>query len=228
MFELLKILFRSDNLLTEAFNTTSTMLEEDFNMFDKAVQALRRSDSKELGFDIYKADKKINKFEREVRRKVMAYLAVAQPKDTSAGLTLITIVTDVERIGDYTKNIYELATAYPPRLVAGKFEKDLAEFEQVITERFGKVTKAYSESDTELAAIVMQEHSKISKWCDIVVNEMISKPPDEFTIPQAITLTLYIRHLKRISSHLTNIVSSVVNPFPRKGYRNKEINNGRA
>ena len=37
----------------------------------------------------------------------------------------------------------------------------------------------------------------------------------------AVVLALYVRYLKRIESHLNNIVSSVVNPFPRIGFGSK-------
>ena len=36
---------------------------------------------------------------------------------------------------------------------------------------------------------------------------------------------LYIRFLKRISAHLMNIASSVVNPFDRIGFREKDPSN---
>ena len=37
-------------------------------------------------------------------------------------------------------------------------------------------------------------------------------------------VALYARYLKRVGGHSHNIVTSVVNPFPRIGYREK---NGR-
>jgi len=222
MFNLLKILFKSDDLLKTAYENTAMMLKEDFNMLDISAKALRFSDKPPLDYDIYAQDKKINQFERDVRRQVAAHLAVAHPVDVSAGLALISIVADVERIGDYTKNIYELATAYPRKLTAGNYEEKLIESERIITEKFDKVARAFASSDTELAALVMKEHHSISGWCDVVVRDMIINPPEDFTTSQAVTLSLYIRHLKRISSHLTNIVSSVVNPFPRIGYRTKD------
>jgi phosphate uptake regulator len=48
-----------------------------------------------------------------VRRKVLRYLAIAGTVDLVPGLVLTGIVIDIERIGDYTKNIAELATTYP-------------------------------------------------------------------------------------------------------------------
>jgi len=42
------------------------------------------------------------------------------------------------------------------------------------------------------------------------------------TVEYAVIYTLLSRYLKRVSSHLKNIASSVVNPFPRMGFRSPE------
>lgn len=222
MFDFLREMFSSDNLLQQAFDATAQMLRDDFTMFEESVRTLRHSDNAELKFDIFAADKKINKYEREVRRKVLTHMALNRPSDVAAGLVLVSVVSDVERIGDYTKNIAELASAHPKRLVGLMYEEKLCEVETIITEKFKQVTEAYSQSNEELAAELMSHHRDISKWCDEVVNQLISSPPDNISTSGAITLVLYIRFLKRVSAHLTNIVSSVINPFPRIGYRYKD------
>jgi len=223
MFQFLRELFSGDDLLKQCFDDTSEKLSEDFRMFQEAVRSLRHADTADLHFDIYAADKQINKFEREVRRKVFAHLAVAHPIDVAPGLILISVVNDVERIGDYTKNITELAKAHPKRLHGYKFEEALNDVEEKITHRFQQVAEAFAKSDENLAARLMQEHKEISNWCDSVQNQLIIGPTEGLFVGHAVTLALYVRFLKRIWAHLTNIASSVVNPFPRIGYRYKDI-----
>ena len=41
----------------------------------------------------------------------------------------------------------------------------------------------------------------------------------ELTRADAVTTALYARYLKRVASHLLNILSSIVNPFDLIGYR---------
>jgi phosphate uptake regulator len=223
MFRFLRDLFTGDDLLKDSFDATADMLREDFAMFEESVRTLRHSDTAELKFDIFAADKKINKFEREVRRKVFAHLAVAHPVDVAPGLILISVVNDVERIGDYTKNIAELAQAHPSRLHGYLFEDRLTDVEGKITERFKQVAEAFAKSDEELAARLMKEHPDISRWCDSVVNQIIVGPTEGLHVGHAVVLALYVRFIKRVWAHLTNIASSVVNPFPRIGYRYKDI-----
>jgi phosphate transport system protein len=225
MFRFLKELFTSDNLLQQAFEATAEMLREDYRMFKESVNTLRHSDTAELQIDIFAADKRINKYEREVRRKVLTHLALTQPGDVSLGLVLISVVIDVERIGDYSKNIAELAQAHPMPLHGFKYEQRLSEVEAAVDKKFRSVAEAYSKSDKKLASKLMKEHKKVANWCDSVVTELITCPPDDILVGHAVVLTMYIRFLKRISSHLTNIVSSVVNPFPRIGYRYKGKSN---
>jgi phosphate uptake regulator len=223
MLQFLRDLFKGDDLLKESFDATAKMLTEDYSMLQESIRSLRRSDTADLHFDIFAADKKINKFEREVRRKVFAHLAVAHPVDVAPGLILISVVSDVERIGDYTKNIAELARAHPRKLHGYLFEEKLSEVEKKITERFKQVAEAFTKSDEELAARLMREHRDISTWCDSVVNQIIIGPTEGLHVGHAVVLALYVRFLKRVWSHLTNIASSVVNPFPRIGYRYKDI-----
>jgi phosphate uptake regulator len=45
---------------------------------------------------------------------------------------------------------------------------------------------------------------------------------DKLDKPEAVTLALYVRYLKRVGAHLNNIASSIVNPFPRIGFKPKQ------
>ncbi|MCK4372048.1 MAG: PhoU domain-containing protein [candidate division Zixibacteria bacterium] len=119
MFSKFKELFSSESLLDAAFETALTMLEFDYKMYTASSKTLRESDTSELPFDIKKTDRKINKFEREVRRNVLTHLSIAGTQNIVPGLALVSIVIDVERIGDYTKNIAGLAQMHPTRLNGG-------------------------------------------------------------------------------------------------------------
>ena len=52
MFNKFKELFSSENLLDIAFNTTLTMLDFDYKMYDASRGSLRESDNAELPFDV--------------------------------------------------------------------------------------------------------------------------------------------------------------------------------
>ncbi|MFH2054633.1 MAG: PhoU domain-containing protein [bacterium] len=225
MFKALLELFRRDNLIDQAIAESVKMLGETKMMFAESTKALRHSDTAELGFDIVAKDKMINKFQREVRRKVITHLTVAGTEHSlTAGLVLISIVIDVERIGDYTKNIYELAVSHPQRLDGGLFETALLRIEEEINRRFVDAEKAFRESDDVLAREMMRKHRPITSECEAIISEIIAEKDPSLPVHEAVPLALYIRFLKRVSAHLTNIVSSVANPFPRIGFRDKTAN----
>lgn len=215
-------LFGKENLLEQAIETTIKMLEFDREMFIASVESLRKHDDARLPFDIYEKDKQINKYEREVRRDVLTHLSITGTQNIVPGLVLVSIVIDVERIGDYTKNITELASAYPTRLHGGIFEDDLAEIEQIATDRFDKITKVIADMDIDVARAIMSGHRNVSARVDEIQFEIIGEKDKSLTTGNAIVLALYFRYLKRIASHLTNIASSIVNPFPRIGFQAKE------
>jgi phosphate transport system protein len=223
MFNKFKELFSSENLLDTAFSTTLTMIEFDHKMFLASSETLRNKDTADLSFNIHQTDRKINKYEREVRRKVLTHLTIAGTQNIVPGLVLVSIVIDVERIGDYTKNIAELAMKHPSRLKVGRFEKELTEIEDAIRDHFPKVIQVLTKQDKELGHSVMQLEDAIAKKSDKIADEIIcGENKSKFlTTSDAVVLALYARFLKRINAHLTNIASAIVNPFPRIGFREK-------
>lgn len=48
---------------------------------------------------------------------------------------------------------------------------------------------------------------------------MIKGRDDSLSRGDTVTLALYVRYLKRVAAHLSNVLSSVLNPFELIGYR---------
>jgi phosphate transport system protein len=224
MFNKFKELFSSENLLDAAFKTTLKMLDFDYKMYDASRRSLREFDNADLPFDIKQTDRKINKYEREVRRNVLTHLTIAGTQNLVPGLVLVSIVIDVERIGDYTKNIAGLAKIHPGRLQGGKHEPALKNIEAIIEENFGKVIESLKTQDKKVARSVLQVEEKIAKASDTIVNDLILGDNKPMSVSDAVAVAMYARYLKRIDAHLTNTASSIVNPFPRIGFREKKKN----
>ena len=113
-------LWREDNSLTQAVHDSHNMLESTLEMFRQSVDSLRRSDNGEVDRSVYEKDQIVNKYEQEVRGKVLKHLAVTGGVNLIPGLILTSIVIDIERIGDYTKNIVDLAISHPKKLTCGE------------------------------------------------------------------------------------------------------------
>jgi phosphate uptake regulator len=195
------------------------MLDIDLTMFKASIHSLRKLDSADIDIDIFGMDKKINEFERDVRRKVMTHLAIGGKEDIGSGLVLVSVVIDIERIGDYTKNIYDLAVNHPKKLEGGIIEDRLAEIENISLKLVEDSIDAFKNQNIEKARNLMGSYKKnISSQCDTITNDIISGKVGDIKVGRATALALYARYLKRIAAHSRNLISSIVNPFERIGY----------
>ena len=166
-------------------------------------------------------DQKINQYEIEIRRKVMEHLSLSPRQDTTAALVLTTITVDIERIGDYSKNAFELWEIYGKQVNDEPVFQRLKQIYFNLKTMFDDTIKALAESDIEIAHSVMQTHVVNSKDCEEIIAALIRTPScsDEMKSNQEVLAALASRYLKRTSAHLKNIASSIVNPFDRIGFK---------
>tara|TARA_Y100001968_G_scaffold73347_1_gene64795 strand:- start:242 stop:907 length:666 start_codon:yes stop_codon:yes gene_type:complete len=212
-------LLKSDSLFEQALSECHEMLEIVREMFNSSTNSLRNPKTEEHPLNIYEMDKKINHFERDVRRKIMTHLTVNPQQDLSSGLVLVSVVIDIERMGDYTKNIYDLAVKYPEKLSTGKYEDAISKMEDDVKNYLNQTIDAFKNQDIELGRKLMEEYkTDISSVSNEIVNEVVASKDSDLSAGQASALCLYLRYLKRISAHSRNLISSIVNPFERIGY----------
>lgn len=214
--------FQSDSLMERAFNMSFEMLEITNQMFKESKRVLRKSDTSEFTYDVNKEDAKINKMQREVRKDVFNHLAMAGNVDLSSGMVLASIVIDLERIGDFTKNIVEIAQNHPQRLHAGDFENNLIELEKAVEDSFGRTIYCFKNEDEKAAFNLLKEYKWVSRKFDVKIESLMRGEDSTLTVGSAVSLAIYLRALKRIFSHLRNVASSVVNPFHRIGFKPKK------
>jgi Na+/phosphate symporter len=218
-------MFRKESLLQQAYNRSQEMLEADLEMFLAATRSLREHDDARIDIDIYAKDQLINAYEREVRRKVLTHLAVTSSRSIHACLVLVSIVIDIERIGDLTKNIVELALLHPGELTCGTHERDIRKIETTVKTMFTLLIEAMPKNDEAKAKEVMSEHWWIARRSDEILAALIGHDDSGLPCKEAVSTALYVRFLKRISAHLMNVASSVVNPFDRIGFRGDDPDN---
>lgn len=212
-------IFKEGDLYSQALGDCHEMLDITERMFVASVESLRRKDTAEVELDIYATDQVINRFEREVRRKVMTHLAISGKAELTSGLVLVSIVVDIERIGDYAKNIYDLAQHHPEKLSAGSLEGQVAELETAVSDMLARAIKAFKSADADQARKLMTGYKQnISKRCDEITFGLVSGQFDDIKHADQVAVALYLRFLKRIGAHSRNMISSVVNPFERIGY----------
>jgi len=214
-------LFRKDSLMDRAYRRSSMMLDITLSMFLKAKTSLRYTDSDQVDIDIYDRDAEVNRYQREVRRHVFKHLTMRGVERLPSGLVLVSIVINIERIGDYTKNMIELAMNHSRRLRGGKFETDLQRVETAVEDNFIRTKSSFESADEKTALQLLKEYEWVNRVCDDCLFRLIKEDDKNIESGDAVSLALYFRWLKRINSHLRNISSSVVNPFDRIGFKPK-------
>ena len=221
MFKKLFSVFQRDTLMDRSYRRSFLMLDITREMFLSARNSLRQTATNHLEINIYDKDIEVNRYEREVRRNVFNHLAISGPETLPSGLVLVSIIVDIERIGDYAKNMVELAMNHPAKLETGVFESDLQRVESAVEDNFARTKECFEKADAETARELLKEYEWVSRLCDRRLFALVRQEDKSIPSGDAVSLAMYFRWLKRINSHLRNVTTSVVNPFDRIGFRPK-------
>lgn len=213
--EIYKI-WKGKNLLKDVLKEIDEMYKINEEMFKIVINALFKEEKIEI--DIYREDRKINRYEMNIRKRILEHLAVSPYQDVTASLILIGVVRDIERIGDFCKNILELSCLYGKKLSKDSYVNIFDGVVKQIEEMFKLTKEAFGNSDIEKGKIVMDKHSKeiapnLSRLIEDIINDK------DIKVKEAVIYVLLSRYLKRVSAHLMNIASSVVNPFHKIRHR---------
>ncbi len=214
MFESFLSFWKQSDILSVAYKEVGRMLLIAKNMYYYSMNVLLEGQQEKR--DLYKEDQELNKLQIDVRRKVLEHLAISPNQDITPSLVLISIIIDIERIGDYSKNLLELSHKYPEKM-EGTYVKEIIKLKKVVDDNFEKTIEAFTKCNKELGKKVMESHAEIAKKCEAIVERLVDDPHIGSRL--GIIYALLARYLKRVSAHLKNVSSSVVNPFHRLGYR---------
>jgi len=220
IFKDILAIWKSDNLLSQAWEDSLRMLSLSNDIFVQSIQYFNSGENIDAVKALKKEDQSINDYYQLVRRKVLTHYSIDKPPiDTSGGLTLINMVVDIERIGDYCKNISDLTLMREGPMDFGELSNEMKSIEEEVESRFTKTIKAIQDQDEALADELLKSYKKmITKVSDDIVKNVASGKIQFKDSSQGASIVLYARYLKRIGAHLKNITSTIVNPYDRIGY----------
>ena len=221
VFKDLVNIWKSEDSLSQAWASSNEMLTLSHEMFVDSVNALRSGEKNKVIKSIKQRDTDINEYHRDIRKKVVTYYSISKDvTNIHSGLVLINMFVDIERLGDYTKNILDLAKHHPEKLISENISDDLRVIEKAVIGRFGDTIKAVEKMDEEIAKDLIKSYrNDLGKLSDSLVASSISGNLQIGEEHKASSMVLYARYLKRIGAHLKNITSVVVNPFESVGYK---------
>ena len=169
---------------------------------------------------VYEMDIEVNQLERAVRKQVASHLSVpGNQADMPYCLLLMTLVKDVERIGDYAKNLSEVRDFCPLPLPEDDIKAELLEIRHEVEEISQSMTDVLDISDTDHALMFIRRGRETSRRCKLLV-QRIAKGRNEACVTTA--QILGCRYYKRIGGHALNVFSSVVMPLHKVDYFDEE------
>ena len=203
-------------LIESAFNDVSSMLRQSSKMLDLALASLL--DNQALEVDLDDLDDVVDEGERMVRRTVLEHLAVNPEQDLVTSLILVSMVQDAERIGDFARGLAELVPlAQHPR--EGEFADRLREIISRLRPLFELCEEAFREGDVEKARKVVGTARELKRE-SIAVTADIAR--SDLSADMAVVYSGAARIFRRIGAHLSNICSSVSQPFDRIRHGDEE------
>jgi len=209
-------MLRAKSPLSSMLAEFTQMIEKTEWMFDASLQVLMAGrPAEEVEQEIYSKDREVNEHQRSIRRKIIRHLSLQPGTDLPACLVLMSVVKDAERMGDFCKNIFELGAVLDVTFDSGRYKTPFIELSEQVENLFGKTRKAFERSDEDIARSIMAKGPRISKQCDMLLKQLIV---DNLPTKKAVGYTLLARYFKRISSHLTNIATSVVTSVDKLDY----------
>ncbi len=162
-------------------------------------------------------DEEVNRLQVLTRREIVTSLSGPERGDMPYGLLLMSLVKDIERMGDYAKNL----AAVPSRthddvanrvMPEGEIVSELKRISESIVELAKQAKDVYSRCDQERARQLTSEGREVAKRCEALVDAIARS---DLSARMAVDLALATRFYKRIQGHLLNLLSAVIMPLDK-------------
>ena len=177
---------------------------------ENAISALTRRDTA-LAESTVGSDRKLDELEQEVANLAVRILALRQPmaSDLREIVSALKISSDLERMGDYAKNVAKRAIALnqlPPVKPAGSIPRMARLVQGIIKDTLD----AYIERDPERAVDAWRRDEEVDEMYTSIFRELLTyMMEDPRNITPCTHLLFVAKNIERIGDHATNIAEIV-------------------
>lgn len=201
-----------DDRLDNIEATIQRMFADDRVVFDLAMSTLLEGvEPGGVRREIQAIDRRVNEGERDVRRDLVIHASVVGAIDTPALLVYMSVVKDIERIGDYGKNLRDLADDGVDLSAFDEWHAITREVSSMISE----TAEVFRDRDHERARRLLGSGDVLLDRCDGIVSAIVRGEDDG---AHGVGRALAARYVKRVVAHLSNALSAVVMPIDRLDY----------
>ena len=205
--------------IEEVENLLVRMLQDGSAVFEAATAAVfGGGKSKETKQEVKSTDREINRAQRDVRRVLMLHTSVTGTIDLPLVLTYMSVVKDAERVGDYAKNVYDLAK-YGADFDVAPDRDQLIGYRDAVGQLIDDAAAVFQNRDVDEARrLIEKADGFLDEYDDHVKAAYASTGPASDAVARA----LYYRYLKRITAHVMNLMTSLVMPVDQLDYYDEE------
>lgn len=197
---------RYEKELKDVFDKLVLMCRHIETAIEKCVEALTSRDF-EIAREVDEEEKLIDRMEREIEQSCLRILLMEHPvaNDFHEVTAALKMITDLERIGDQTRDIAEITTQFDGKEYIKKMEH-IPEMAVIVIQMVKDGIHAYINRDIALARTLDRTDDKVDNLFNVVTNELIEfikQNPDG--AEQAIMFMMIAKYFERIGDHAVNI-----------------------
>lgn len=166
----------------------------------------------ELVSSIRVSDKKVDALEIKISDMAIRVLVQRQPmaQDLRAVVAALKMVSNLERIGDYAKNVAKRASVVNEVISFGSSSKTISRMSALVQEMVRGVVDAYVSRDMEMANLWRDKDEEVDLMHNTLFRELLTYMMEN---PRNITSCMHLlfiaKNFERMGDHTTNIAEQV-------------------
>lgn len=192
---------------------------------EKGLQSLFDKDLDLAVYVIHK-DKEINEMQLSIDSACTDIVAIRQPAASDLRLIMAVskMIADLERIGDYAKDLAKLAQKVIANDIPASYYVGLEALGEGAKKMLSKSLDAFARLDANTALEVIEADAKINRAYDSIMRECITYMMDDTkSIKHIMRITNTARSIARIADHSVNLAEYIIYLVRGEDIRYKNI-----
>ena len=187
----------------------ATLVEEQYKLLYHVID----TGSPATTEDILENEPKLDNYDAEIRDAVITLITLRSPDavDLRDVLTSLKISTDLERLGDYAKNI-AMRVSTLEEIPDTAIKNDILRLLNLVQVQLKKVIDAYVSRNVEKAKEVIKSDIEIDKTYDVIYEKIVDMIKGKVSKLRLLTYTkllFAIKTLERAGDHIENVAEEI-------------------
>ena len=177
-----------------------------------AAKALEDRDE-DLADAVRRGDKAVDRLEERIQEECARVIAIRAPvgRDLRTLLTVIKIAGNLERIGDYSKNLAKRTSVLTQMQPVGDSAAALRRMGRQVREMLKDALDAYIQRDADLAQDVRSRDRDVDQMYNALFRQFITyMMEDPRNISPCMHLHFIAKNIERMGDHVTSIADETI------------------